>query len=168
MQKCFLPLDYQTDPENASLTEPRVLYYQVDSPDETVSSLRYVWSVVGAPTLFLSITPSSVDLNCTESVNSSFNWKTFNSDQRKGSAEIPGFDGNFSFAIVFSSLIEYRDANAKAQYGFNASDLSNTEMYRVYPLNDLDWTFDTDKLTGRSDTSNLTWTIQVKKRSVCV
>ena len=167
VQRCFRLLDRQNNTLNDTLVDPGVLYYQLDnSHDKTVSQLRYVWSTVGTPTLFFSVVPASESKGCNKSANNSFEWDNFNFNQSEGSATVPGFDGNFSFAIVFDSLIEFRDEHAKANSkgGFNVSQLNNASLYNEFPLDDLEWEFDEKEqnLTGVSNGTGFSWQIRVR------
>ena len=141
------------------IDKPQILYYQLNGNDSTV---RYTWSLVGAPTLLMTITPPT-QVDCRDSIRNAIEWETFVENQTYGSAAIPGYDGTFSFSIVFNNLIEFRDENFKAAKDFNPSDLSNNKTYRNFSLSDLDWTFDNanQKLTGRDSNSTFHWDIQV-------
>ena len=166
VQKCFKVLDRQNNTLNGTFDDPEILYYQVDSSDKEVSQLRYVWSTVGTPTLFFSVVLESEEKDCNVSVDT-FDWENFNQNQSKGSARIPGYNGNFSFAIVFDSLIEFRDENAKANVpgGFNTSQLHNASLYNEFPLDDLEWQYDANKqsLTGVDNSTGFSWQIRVRE-----
>lgn len=141
------------------IDKPQILYYQLNGSDDTV---RYTWSLVGAPTLLMTITPPT-QLDCHDSIKNAIDWDTFVENQTYGSAAIPGYNGSFSFAIVFNNLIEFRDVNFKAAKDFNSSDLSNNRTYRNFSLSNLDWTFDNanQKLTGKYSNSSFQWDIRV-------
>ena len=140
------------------MTEPQVVYYQAEGLNSTI---RYVWSLVGAPTVFVSVTNDGFE-NCTESVERAFNWTEFVSNQSFGSVTFPGEDGDFSFAVVFNQLIEFNDTNASLS--FDASDLSDGNMYRNFSLSGLHWWYNSSNqtLVAKSSSNSLfRWIIQV-------
>lgn len=150
------------------LNNAAAIYYQLDGKDDSV---RYLWSLVGTPTLFVSVTPAGDNENCSESVINLFDWNDFIHDQKRGSAQVTGFGGEFAFSLVFNRLIEFRDKKYKAASGFNTSDLHNVHIYRPVNLSGLNWTFDGEgmKLIGREPTYNssaknqYSWTIRVSR-----
>ena len=149
-QTCVLTFNSSnTTPDTSNILEnPQVIYYQLNDTNDTV---KYVWSLVGLPTLFMSVTGGETS-DCITSANASFEWDEFFSDQSSGSAHIPGFDKDLAFSIVFRSAIEFRDKDAKAQKKFNAHQLNNNETYNIVPLNDLEWSYHHSKglLKGKS------------------
>ena len=149
------------------LDNPVLLYYQLDGVNDTV---RYIWSLAGTPTLFISVTPAGNVTACSNMVEPDINisdWEMFVTNQTYGSVTVPD-DGGFTFSIVFNHLIEFRDDKYKASKRFNASDLSNSDRYRLFDLQGLDWTFEDGRLVAvdpsdtRSNKKRFKWTIQVR------
>ena len=140
------------------LENPQILFYQLNGLNDTV---YYTWSLVGAPTLFISVTPASQNTNCTEVANNSFDWEEFIADQSNGSAYIPGYNGSFAFSVVFNRLIEFSDRKYRANKGFKPSELNNTDRYRWLYMSDFNWTFQNNELTGTIENDSTTCVIRV-------
>ena len=161
----FNSTDPQLSPKH--LDNASVLYYQLTGANDTV---HYIWSLVGTPTLYMSVTPPDSD-TCNETVHNIFDWDTFMKDQSYDSAQAPGIDGDFAFSLVFNRLVEYWDKKYTAYKSFNASNLSNNKTYKAVDLSGLVWTFygDDMKLVGRNKTYNsskshqFSWNIKVNK-----
>lgn len=151
------------------LNDTALLYFQLDGLNDTV---RYVWSLVGTPTLFMSVTPAQEDgKNCSQSVHDSFDWEDFVENQIAGSAFIPGYKGDFAFSVIFNSLIEFKDSKYKANKAFNGCDIiHNNDTYRSTNLSSLTWTFNyenmelvaTDQDQNATEKNPFEWTIQVR------
>lgn len=142
-------------------------YLRATGPDDV---LHYAWSTVGYPTIFISRSPrDAVDLN---SCNSSFkvnDYQQFMSDQGAGSVSIDGVSSNFSFALIFKSLIEFKVSTRKlpAVKAFNPDLVQNCSIdpnatkdcYHVYDLNstNLNWSsyapFDGGIMRGYTNSS---------------
>ena len=140
-----------TTPDRADiLKSPQVIYYQLNSTNDTV---RYVWSLVGLPTLFMSVTGPGD--SCTDSANKSFHWQDFASNQSYGSAHIPGYDGEFAFAVIFRNLIEFKNGHNKGQKDFKIHHLDDNTTYNIQPLDNLTWTYHHSNgvLKGKSNSS---------------
>lgn len=140
------------------LENPQILFYQLNGLNDTV---YYTWSLVGAPTLFISVTPASQNTNCTEVANNSFDWEEFIADQSNGSAYIPGYNGSFAFSVVFNRLIEFSDRKYRANKGFKPSELNNTDRYRWLYMSDFNWTFQNNELTGTIENDSTTCVIRL-------
>ena len=141
------------------LENPQILFYQLNGRNDTV---YYTWSLVGAPTLFISVTPASQDTNCASVANNSFDWDEFTADQSYGSAYIPGYNGSFAFSIVFNRLIEFSDRKYRANKGFEPSKLNNnTDRYSWLHMSDFNWTFQDNELTGKIENDSTTCVIRV-------
>ena len=126
------------------LNNPAILYYQLDGKNDSV---RYVWSLVGTPTLFMSVVPAEHNENCSDSIHNMLTeWDKFINNQSSGSIDIPGYNEDFGFSIVFNKLIEFTDKNHKAYNSFDPNDLNNTAKYRAVNTSGLDWFFDGKKM----------------------
>ena len=140
-------------------TDSQILFYQLNGQNDTV---YYTWSLAGAPTLFVSVTPASQDTDCAEVANNSFDWEEFAFDQSYGSAYIPGYNGSFAFSVVFNRLIEFSDRKYRANKGFRPSEFNNTDRYSSLNMSDLEWTFKDNELTGTLDDFTCVIRVSVK------
>ena len=163
-QTCILTFNssYTTPNTSHILENPQVIYYQLNSTNDTV---KYVWSLAGLPTLFMSVTGPETS-NCTTTANESFEWNDFFNNQTSGSAHIPGFDKDLAFSIVFRNAIEFRDKSSKGQKSFHIHQLNDSRTYNIVPLNDLTWTYHHSKglLKGKSTKNNSSFELDI---SVC-
>lgn len=162
------PYDFQG--KQKVLNNTALLYFQLDGDNDTV---RYVWSLVGTPTLFMSVQSATDEerRSCSDSVKKLFNhnttWKTFVNNQSNGSIDIP--HDEFAFSAVFNSLIEFEDTKYKANKAFNGCDVANnSKLYHRMNLTDLDWTFNYDNMElvavderAADDEKKFKWTVQV-------
>lgn len=149
-----------TTPNRSNILDrPQVIYYQLNGKNDTV---RYVWSLVGLPTLFVSVTGPGD--SCTKSANESFDWKDFVANQSEGSAHIPGFDGDFAFSIVFRNVIEFKDRRNKGERDFNIYRLNDNKTYNIVSLSNLTWTYQHSQglLKGQSNVANSSFEIDIR------
>ena len=154
------------------LNNPALLYYQLDGEDDSV---RYLWSFVGTPTLFMSVMPAEDSENCSESASNLTDWNDFINDQTPGSIHIPYYDEDFAFSLVFNRLIEFKDKKHKASKAFNPKELNDTKICRAVNTSGFDWFFDGNKmqLVAREHNYNaslkdqFSWTIQVRLVNKC-
>ena len=125
-------------------------YLRATGPDDV---LHYAWSTVGYPTVFISRSPGHHKYNVNNCV-SSFrvnNYQKFMSDQEPGSVSIDGVSSNFSFALIFKNLVEFK-VNPKKLPAVKAFDPdlarncsldpnATKDCYHVYHLNNpnLNW-----------------------------
>lgn len=124
-------------------------YARTTGPDDL---LHYAWSTAGYPSLFISRTPRNN--NTSENCLSNFHVKDYTSfmaTQQPGSVSIDGTSTNFSFALIFKSLIEFKVSAKKLQgaeafdpefaYNCSVSPVKRQGCYNVYQLNNthLNW-----------------------------
>jgi len=139
-------------------------------PDDV---LHYAWSTVGYPTVFIS--RSSLDSiknknDCTSNFHVN-NYKEFLTHQTAGSVSIDDVTDNFSFALIFKSLVEFKVNTKKlpTTSAFHPDQLQKCYDERnchVYYLNnnDLKWSsYDPDMgIKAKDDTSDFTVTLKVR------
>ena len=124
-------------------------YARATGPDDV---LHYAWSTTGYPSLFISRSPWSN--NTSENCLSNFhvlNYTSFNATQQPGSVSIDGTSTNFSFALIFKNLIEFKVSAKKLQaagafdpefaHNCSISSENRKDCYNVYQLNNthLNW-----------------------------
>jgi len=99
-------------------------------------SLHYVWSTVGYPTLFISRSAFVNSSDCTSSIHVN-DYSEFKNHQSPGSVSIDGAKSNFSFALVFKSIIDFQVDSKKlpTTSAFNP----NQNYYTSVDLSDLSW-----------------------------
>lgn len=136
---------YCKDGEDGTLN-----YLRATGPDDV---LHYAWSTVGYPTIFISRSPYSNNSNDVNNCLSHFhvhNYTEFRDNQEPGSVSINGTSTNFSFALIFKSLVEFKVSTRKLQgaRAFNPNLAHNCSenpgldgCYYVYQLHssNLDW-----------------------------
>ncbi len=85
--------------------------------------MHYAWSMIGHPSFYMSRT--NVSKSCNESIT--YNRTDFVDKQAYGSVHIAGQNEPFSFALVFTRIIEFDDKHDKTSQGFDpnqANDIS--------------------------------------------
>lgn len=105
--------------------------------------MHFAWSMLDNPTIFIS--RSTDQLSCKDSLNS-----TGNPSNDSWSVAIPGLNGDFAAAIVFTRLIEFNvtDQHARSVDVFNASEAYESDdvnctnkSYCSYWFRDLQWNY---------------------------
>lgn len=121
-------------------------YAKATGPDDV---LHYAWSTTGYPSLFISRSPRNNNANTSGSCLSNFhviNYESFIATQQPGSVSIDGTSTNFSFALIFKSLVEFKVSSKKLQgaeafdpaIAHNCSVSPKEGCYNVYHLNNTD------------------------------
>lgn len=110
--------------------------------------MHYAWSTVGYPTVIIS--RSSLDVINVNNCVSNFhvhNYTEFQSNQTAGSVSIDDVSTNFSFALIFKSLIEFKVSTRKlpatsAFHPDQLQDCCDQKNCYLYHLNNdnLTWT----------------------------
>ena len=123
-------------------------YFKATGPDDV---LHYAWSTTGYPSVFISRSPQSNSTNTKDCVsNFHVNYANFASNQQPGSVSIDGALTNFSFGLIFKSLVEFKVSTKKLpaagafhpQVAYNCSENKPDDCpYHVYQLNNsnLSW-----------------------------
>ncbi len=114
--------------------------------------MRYAWSMIGHPTLFMSRANGSRP--CNESI--SYSPKAYETSQAFGSVKIPEIQDTFSFAVVFTRVIEFDVSHDKAADAFDVSQVfcsnyrtqkncnQSSDDYQWYWLEHTDVSFGSD------------------------
>ncbi|KAM8921510.1 glycosylated lysosomal membrane protein [Pelodytes ibericus] len=110
------------------------------------STIHYVWSTIGAPTVLLIYTSN-------EKSQLRVNWTKLMSPAPYGAIKIePAGSVLYSTALLFSRIFEYRDDNNTA----NFSGMAEKYFYPAYNLSDFYWENANATLNASSLTANLT------------
>lgn len=101
--------------------------------------MHYAWSMTGYPTLFMSRSNDTTD--CNKSI--SYNSTEYSSTQAFGSVKIAGATEDvFSFALVFTRIIEFEVKHEKAAGAFDPNlAFTNSSDYCSYWLNNSPFSF---------------------------
>ena len=111
--------------------------------------MHFVWSTVQNPTLYLSHTPN-VNNSC------SCNGSQYNKDyprNQNSTVLIPGLDGPFSLAIIFTRIVEFNaTGSGLAGEALNLTeactdDDTNLHFTDFSNNSNIDWHFDSDSTT---------------------
>ena len=141
-------------------SEKLLLHYAERCNPKVTGCMRYAWSTIGYPTLFISHDRSSCKCECNYDIDES----AYTANQTHGSINITGTDSYFSLAIVFTRLIEFQvdPKKAKSFSVFNATSACDSETESVEGLKsvklsseELVWTLsDDDTLVADLESGN--------------
>ncbi|KAM4664372.1 glycosylated lysosomal membrane protein [Discoglossus pictus] len=110
------------------------------------STIHYVWSTMGAPTVLLIYTDS-------EQSHLTINWTKLISQEPYGAIDIePEGSVRYSTALLFTRLFEYQDVNNTA----NFSGIGDIYFYPSYDLSNFQWENANATLNSSALSANLT------------
>lgn len=136
-------------------------YFRATGQNDT---LHYAWSTVGYPTLFISRSGVVNTSNCNSAIHVT-DYSEFKNHQSPGSVKIDGAINNFSFALVFKTIIDFPVDKKKLPSTGAFKPFKNN--YTFYDLSDeaLQWSsysfYNGTRGMDTSDRSNMSVTFLV-------